>query len=309
MVKIVQTPQNALVLNHTALPPETPFRNPRLARVGLEHLTLEELRACDADRGMVGRVERAQFFMLLRVTGGSGQHRVDFRSLPVHPGQLVVVRPGQVQQWQLTRELRGDLLLVDPAVLQPVRGSAASAMLNLLQVQRWPGRLGLSPREMEDWDSLVTLLRGELSAPRIDDLGSALARELFLCLMLRLARVALRQASTQEPTALDTLHRHFLDVLEAMLSSRPTVDAIARRLGVSTTTLSRACHAGSGRSAKSVIDRRIALEAQRLLVHSGAASSVIGMELGFSEPTNFLKFFRRTVGQTPEAFRRRHRTV
>jgi AraC-like DNA-binding protein len=295
--------------SRAALPPETPFRNPRLARVGLEHLTLEELAARDAGRGMVGRVERAQFFMLLRVTGGSGQHYVDFRALSLRPGQLVLVRPGQVQQWRLTRELRGDLLLVDPAVLQPKRGTGAFAMSDLLQVQDWPGRLSLSAREMQDWDRLADLLRDELSAPTIDDLGTVLARELFHCLMLRLARVVRRQDPGKERTALDTLYRRFLDQLEATLSGRPTVDAIARRLGVSTSTLNRASHAGSGRSAKSVIDGRIALEAQRLLVHSGAASAVIGMELGFSEPTNFLKFFRRTVGQTPEMFRRRHRTV
>ncbi|TAG28696.1 MAG: hypothetical protein EAZ40_03315 [Rhodobacterales bacterium] len=33
----------------------------------------------------------------------------------------------------------------------------------------------------------------------------------------------------------------------------------------------------------------------------------IGELLGFSEPTNFVKFFRRRVGTTPEAFRRGHR--
>ncbi|MDB6106331.1 MAG: helix-turn-helix domain protein [Gammaproteobacteria bacterium] len=56
-----------------------------------------------------------------------------------------------------------------------------------------------------------------------------------------------------------------------------------------------------------MIDRRVVLEAQRLLVHSGATSSAIGEELGFSESTNFVKFFKRQVGMTPEAFRRIHR--
>ncbi|MEO8804931.1 MAG: helix-turn-helix domain-containing protein [Burkholderiaceae bacterium] len=49
------------------------------------------------------------------------------------------------------------------------------------------------------------------------------------------------------------------------------------------------------------------LEAQRLLVHSTSTSVAIGELLGFSEPTNFVKFFRRRVGTTPEAFRQAHR--
>lgn len=56
-----------------------------------------------------------------------------------------------------------------------------------------------------------------------------------------------------------------------------------------------------------MIDRRVALEAKRLLVHTDASSVAIGEQLGFTEPTNFLKFFRSRVGKTPEAFRRAHR--
>jgi AraC-like DNA-binding protein len=61
-----------------------------------------------------------------------------------------------------------------------------------------------------------------------------------------------------------------------------------------------------GRSAKQVVDLRVALEARRILVHSTASASAIGEQLGFSEPTNFQKFFKRQVGLTPEAFRREH---
>ncbi|MES1264137.1 MAG: helix-turn-helix domain-containing protein [Variovorax sp.] len=51
----------------------------------------------------------------------------------------------------------------------------------------------------------------------------------------------------------------------------------------------------------------MALEAQRLLVYSVATAVAIGEQLGFGEPTNFTKFFRRLVGATPEAFRQAHR--
>jgi AraC-like DNA-binding protein len=44
-----------------------------------------------------------------------------------------------------------------------------------------------------------------------------------------------------------------------------------------------------------------------MLVHSTSTSVAIGELLGFSEPTNFVKFFRRRVGSTPEVFRQTHR--
>jgi AraC-like DNA-binding protein len=79
----------------------------------------------------------------------------------------------------------------------------------------------------------------------------------------------------------------------------------AKRLGYSESTLSRACVAATGYTAKQAIDLRVALEARRMLVHSDATVAQIGHRLGFSEPTNFVKFFRRTCGVTPLDFRSR----
>ena len=64
--------------------------------------------------------------------------------------------------------------------------------------------------------------------------------------------------------------------------------------------------AAAGHTAKQVVDLRIALEAKRLLVHSGATVAQIGHRLGFSEATNFVKFFRRLAGVTPLEFRAAH---
>ena len=77
----------------------------------------------------------------------------------------------------------------------------------------------------------------------------------------------------------------------------------ARRLGYSESTLSRACVAAVGHTAKRAIDLRLVLEAKRLLVHSQATVVQISHQLGFSEPTNFVKFFRRLAGRTPQQFR------
>ncbi len=47
------------------------------------------------------------------------------------------------------------------------------------------------------------------------------------------------------------------------------------------------------------------LEAKRLLAHTNQTVAAISEELGFSEPTNFVKFFRSRGGLLPGAFRER----
>jgi hypothetical protein len=55
-----------------------------------------------------------------------------------------------------------------------------------------------------------------------------------------------------------------------------------------------------------LLDRRLAMEAARMLVHSLASMAEVGHTLGFSKPTNFIRFLVRLAGATPLSFRGRY---
>ncbi|MEU7145090.1 helix-turn-helix transcriptional regulator [Nocardia sp. NPDC046473] len=76
----------------------------------------------------------------------------------------------------------------------------------------------------------------------------------------------------------------------------------ANTLGYSARTLSCATPA-AGVGAKEFIDRRLILEAKRLLAHSDQTAARIADRLGFSSATHFSKYFHQRTGQTPIAFR------
>jgi AraC-like DNA-binding protein len=61
--------------------------------------------------------------------------------------------------------------------------------------------------------------------------------------------------------------------------------------------------AGMGQSAKALIDRRFALEATGLLIQTDASTAEVGHQMGFTESTNFVRFFARMNGATPARFR------
>ena len=74
-------------------------------------------------------------------------------------------------------------------------------------------------------------------------------------------------------------------------------------------TLTRASLSATGRTAKQLVDERVALEAKRLLAESDLAVAEVGARLGFSEATNFGRFFARTVGSSPGQFRAESRRL
>ncbi len=282
---------------------ETRFENRQLEALGIEVMNLDRLRQ-KLPRETFYQPERVDFFMLIHVLAGKGSHWVDFVEFPLGPGSLIVVRPGQVQRWQADGSYSATLVLIDPAAL-PYWGELSSAREgDLLALLDWQTVCRLPPDLSTDIGSTLTRLTRDIAAFDGSTLEIFLIRHEFLVLMLRLARWQQHLTSGQRAQGRQlATYRMFIQELETAFQREHRLAYYAKRLGYSQSTLSRACSAAEGRPAKTVIDRRIVLEAQRILVHSSASVAEIGHQLGFSEPTNFVKFFRRIVGTTPADFR------
>jgi AraC-like DNA-binding protein len=278
------------------------FHNPRLARVGVELMTLRELR--ERTGATLGAPERVDFLLLLLVEAGRGRHMVDFVECALRPGTLLVVRPGQVHQWRMTAALQGQLLLVMPEALAPGIGQAQPDM-KLLALEDWPAASQTAPALLRLALQQCARLRTDIAAFGDRPIESAVIRHELMALLLRLASERTAREPMAEPAREVLIHRLFVQELERHFHERLSVLDYARSIGYSESTLSRACLAAAGHTAKHVIDLRVALEAKRLLVHSGASVVQIGHQLGFSEPTNFVKFFKRLAGATPSEFRSR----
>ena len=203
-------------------------------------------------------------------------------------------------------ELQGQLTLISAEALVSATNTPAIDK-ELLALDQWPSvstpDQGLFIEALAD----SSRLRADIDRFEGSLIDGAIIRHEVLTLLLRLARVLRSVAGTPEMAQAGKMYRLFCQELEAGFKTRPSVLDLARRTGFSESTLSRACVATAGRTAKEVIDQRIALEAKRLLVHSKATIAEIGHGLGFTEPTNFVKFFKRVALTTPVAFRAGHR--
>lgn len=287
--------------------PEVHFNNPRLSKVGVEAISVADLwrRAGPEGLALLAAPLRVDFHHLLLVRDGRGKHVVDFVEHDLAPGSVLLVRPGQVQQWRAFDKIQGQLALVSGEALAPSVGRSDVDM-RLLNLAAWPVVSRPSTELFCEALAGMERLSADVARFKGTDVEAAIIRHELLTLLLRLARelrgTALHRLSGREAE----IHEQFAAELELTYSKRPSALELAQRLGYSESTISRACLALTGRTAKQAIDERIALEAKRLLVHSRATAAQIGHQLGFSEPTNFAKFFKRTVGCAPLEFQRTH---
>ena len=288
-------------------PKEIRFANPQLERLGIEVIRLDDLRRRLSARHLA-TPERAEFFMVLLVTDGDLQHTIDFHTLHGGVGSLVFVHPGQVQHWHIDRPVQGRFVMIDPPALLPAVDSRGRRDALMVAMDDWPVHTQLDADTSNDLHAELVRLERDIAVYDTTEEDTTLIRHALLNLMLRLARWH-RTRSPGAPghgSGTGQVYRLFKRELELTFGTHPTVAQLSRRLGFSESTLNRACRSATGHSAKVLIDRRMALEAARMMVHSRASVAQVGHDLGFSEPTNFVRFFVRMIGTTPARFRERH---
>jgi AraC-like DNA-binding protein len=126
--------------------------------------------------------------------------------------------------------------------------------------------------------------------------------------MLRVAHVSAQAAAEaedgkpQQDAAASAFWR-FRTAVEHGFTSNHSVSAYADELGYSRRTLVRAVRAATGLTPKAFIDRRVILEAKRMLAHTELPVGRIGVAVGFADSANFSKFFQQHVGASPAGFR------
>jgi AraC-like DNA-binding protein len=277
--------------------PQVGFAAPPGVPAGVEVLTLAQLHARVA-HGVVGAPQRPSFHHLLTVSRGRLWHSVDFTGYALTPGRWLWVRPGQVQQWGRLDDVDGTLILFQDDFLD--RETAAAAHLDDPYAAALHEPTGDDLHRLAD---AAQLLARTFTAPGglPLEIRQSVLRHLLAALVLRLAHLG-APPGTLAPEPTDPFLR-LRDAVERDFTRIRRLEDYARALGYSARTLSRATQAAAGVNAKEFIDRRVVLEARRLLAHSDHTAAQIAARLGFTSATNFSKYFHQRTGTTPIAFR------
>jgi AraC-like DNA-binding protein len=287
------------------------FRNPRFPALPVEAMTLADLRARVPGRHL-RHSSRPRFHQLIHLSAGHTPHFVDFVRYDLRPGTVLHVRPGQVQQLVLQSRAEGAVILFAPEFVprEPVPGVPAHLSPSMLDAAAPQALLALRAPERPPVGRAFDAVLDEYARTDGTPLAASVLRHQVSALLLMLARAS---ASAQDTAAVSgaaaRVYSRFVQELERSFGHARSVLWYARELGYSEKTLLRACQAMAGLPPKELIDRRVALEAKRLLAHTQQGVGNIAAEVGFSETTNFVKFFRRREGIAPSEFRARQRSA
>lgn len=238
------------------------------------------------------------YFELIYLSEGAGFHWIDTEKFQITP-PVVFFLSGQLHYWEMTAIPKGYVMLFKDDFFNSLKHSD---LLNLISTLQETVAVPLSPDDQ--LDHIFYEMEQEYKNPSLHSIE--LMQGYLQVALVRLLRHK-EQSAVQAPGTHQVVFRKFQQFLR---SHNPVanvkVNEAATQLGVSPQNLNAICRKASGRSASELIIEQVILEAKRYLIHSDKTISEIAFTLNFSDPSHFVKYFKKTAGETPQAFRSRH---
>jgi AraC-like DNA-binding protein len=252
----------------------------------------------------IKKPHRTEFYQILWFQSGSPVHVVDFKSVKIVPNSLLFINKNNVQLFDNQTTFKGKAILftdnfycktkIDTQFLK------STILFNdLLSV----ARINIS-------NSIIGTIFKQLeteSKNQKDQYQADIIRNDLRNLLLHSERERKKQGfvELEKDTNLEYA-LIFKDRLERNFVQFKNVGFYANEMNISTKRLNQITSKIFGKSPKTIIDERVMLECKRLLVHTNESVKEIAYSLGFEEPTNFIKYFKKHTGETPISFGERY---
>lgn len=250
------------------------------------------------------------FGMLLFVTEGECTQWIDFEPVNCKIGALLTLSPGQAHRFGGEENWDGWIMLFRPEFISTptlTRPQTFNFSVKAL-TQEIPNYLLLSEHEQRIVASAIDQMKEDSKFNVAGSEVNALLHHQFFALLMRLSLLYGRNTKDSGKASNQIQRfRAFKNLVEEKYAHWHQVTQYAEQLGCSEKSVNRAAFQMTGETAKNIITTRINLEAKRLLVSSNLSVALIAEQLGFDEPTNFVKFFKRQVNCTPGDFRKEQR--
>jgi AraC family transcriptional regulator, transcriptional activator of pobA len=249
-----------------------------------------------------------RFLEIVFIEKGRGAHIVEGKRVPVGPGDVFALAPGQAHDpdeldstihWVLAFELRFLFKGRDERELF-VSCPDEVVLLCFLRRPNDGVHLRLSPENARAWVSWLERLERELERR---ELGYASAAKGLVELMLvDLARMVEPYIPHVELKQRPRLARVFRFIEEHFRTPLKLGD-LARAAGLSSAYLTTLLKKQTGRSAGEWLTARRMAEARRLLAETSSGVKTIGFEVGYADTSHFIEVFSKEHGLTPKAWR------
>ena len=280
--------------------PNVSFK-PNQRELGFEMVELEELfhrKEAPLDHSPL-KPHRPIFYAVLILTEGSVVHQLDFQDYPLIQGDALVISKGQVHAFGAQSGYKGYIVLfTEEFLFNQLAPPTLSKVLPLYNYHLNTPHFH-APEENEAFIRQIHQETGKTPPSIQPQVMAALLSTYLLKLAVRSQETHADHAQDQGYEIFD----RFKHSVENRYAQTRNAKDYASELAVSYKHLNEVCKRFTLKTAKAFIDDYVMLESKRFLSSTSLSVKEIAYLIGFDEPTNFVKYYKKGTGQTPNQFR------
>lgn len=248
------------------------------------------------------------YYQIIWFKSGNGKHFVDFKEYDVYDNTIFFIARNQVHYFDQHTNYKGVLLHFNAAFLMQNDDEADLFLTHSLfnNPYQQPYYRGDSINHL--LEEYIRQLKDELQSD--EDFGKEeLLRAYLKAFLIQVQRQKNKLEKNNRNTAPAVNERrlkltHFINLIDLHYNKGLSVAEYAELMHVSVRTLSNLTHQLLNKTPSLMIQERIILEANRLLLYSNLNVNQIGYRLGFDDPSYFVKYFKKHTKSSPSEFRK-----
>lgn len=246
-------------------------------------------------------------YILISIKQGKGHCFVDNEYVPLQAGTFLFINPFCYLHLENTLYLQGVTILFTEEFLCRTHLQEQLLYKANYSTSRRPF-FQLANNEIENnyLQTQVSMFGWEYRLGRDPLLKVDLLHNILLGIILYMHKLQLERENMQmdivEPFAKNQVVQ-FIQLLNKHFKEQSALQFYADQMNLSQDQLSQVCKKGIGWTPKAIMQEKLLREAKRLLLFDSMSVKEISYELGFTEPTNFVKFFQQHTNLSPKNFR------
>ncbi|QHI36229.1 HTH-type transcriptional regulator ChbR [Kordia antarctica] len=251
----------------------------------------------------VTKPHRTEFYQILWFQKGSPTHLVDFNPIKIKPNSLLFINKNSVQLFDNETSFSGKMILFTDSFFCKTKMDTtflrSSNLFNDL--------LSVTQINVSEINSTFTTIFQQLETELQhfkDNYQSDILRNDLRNLLLHSERERRNQNFVELKKDADFDYALILkDLLDKNFINHKKVSFYSQKMHLTSKRLNQVTTKIFGKTPKEIIDDRVLLESKRILAHTNESIKEIAFSLGFEEPTNFIKYFKKHTDKTPVEFR------
>jgi AraC-like DNA-binding protein len=260
---------------------------------------IQELRDHINEHAFVGKPHKHDFYLILFVEEGEGVHIIDFVQYRIKPKSIFLMTPGQVHTWAFSEDSKGFVIFFTRAFYE--MHLSRNSLLEFPFYNSLVATPVVYPSTEEPFKFAIRQMFKEYVNTDTPDLR--ILRAYLDIFLLEAAKS--HDSSHNAPAHNNTFKLRKLEhLIEENFRTLRRPGDYGELMNLAPSYLNSICKDSLGKTLTELIQSRLLLEAKRMYAYSDMNVNEVAAKLNFTDPSYFVRWFKKQNGSTAEDFRK-----